>query len=127
MYSNNDFRYYKEDNYLAHYGIKGMKWKKRKTNAHMESDAERYRQGANEMAKENRDYHKSFNDIRTKKAFLPLKKKLASSDNSKHVVDSKYYSRSKKEDASWARKLRKKGNRNSNRSRSSVLSRLFGR
>ena len=28
MYSNNDFRYYKEGEYLAHYGVKGMKWKK---------------------------------------------------------------------------------------------------
>ena len=30
MYSNNDFRYYKEGEYLAHFGVKGMKWKKRK-------------------------------------------------------------------------------------------------
>ena len=30
MYSNNDFRYYKGGDYLAHYGKKGMKWKKRK-------------------------------------------------------------------------------------------------
>ena len=30
MYSNNDFRYYKGGEYLAHYGVKGMKWKKRK-------------------------------------------------------------------------------------------------
>lgn len=35
MYSKNDYRYYLEhrlaesDDYLAHYGIKGMKWKKR--------------------------------------------------------------------------------------------------
>lgn len=28
MYSNNDFRYYKGGSYLAHYGVKGMKWKK---------------------------------------------------------------------------------------------------
>lgn len=28
MYSNNDFRYYKEGEYLAHYGVKGMKWHK---------------------------------------------------------------------------------------------------
>lgn len=37
MYSKNDYRYYLEhrlfnsDDYLAHYGIKGMKWNKRKT------------------------------------------------------------------------------------------------
>ena len=36
MYSKNDYRYYLEhqlmysDDYLAHYGVKGMKWKKRK-------------------------------------------------------------------------------------------------
>ena len=36
MYSKNDYRYYlerrlaKSDDFLAHYGIKGMKWKKRK-------------------------------------------------------------------------------------------------
>lgn len=29
MYSNNDFRYYKKSEYLAHYGVKGMKCKKR--------------------------------------------------------------------------------------------------
>ena len=35
MYSKNDYRYYLEhrlaesDDYLAHYGVKGMKWKKR--------------------------------------------------------------------------------------------------
>lgn len=28
MYSNNDFRYYKGGSYLAHYGVKGMKWHK---------------------------------------------------------------------------------------------------
>lgn len=28
MYSNNDFRYYKGGDYLAHYGKKGMKWHK---------------------------------------------------------------------------------------------------
>lgn len=37
MYSRNDYRYYLEnhlmhsDDYLAHYGVKGMKWKKRRT------------------------------------------------------------------------------------------------
>lgn len=31
MYSNNDFRYYKGGSYLAHYGTKGMKWKKKKS------------------------------------------------------------------------------------------------
>lgn len=31
MYSNNDFRYYKEGEYLAHFGVKGMKWKKKKS------------------------------------------------------------------------------------------------
>ena len=36
MYSKNDYRYYLEhrlsnsDDYLAHYGVKGMKWNKRK-------------------------------------------------------------------------------------------------
>lgn len=36
MYSNNDYRYYLEhrlaesDDYLAHYGVKGMKWRKHK-------------------------------------------------------------------------------------------------
>lgn len=35
MYSKNDYRYYlehrmREENYLAHYGVKGMKWNKRK-------------------------------------------------------------------------------------------------
>lgn len=36
MYSKNDYRYYlehqleKSDDYLAHYGVKGMKWKKHK-------------------------------------------------------------------------------------------------
>ena len=36
MYSKNDYRYYLEhqlmysDDFLAHYGVKGMKWKKRK-------------------------------------------------------------------------------------------------
>ena len=35
MYSKNDYRYYLEhrmveDNYLAHYGVKGMKWKQHK-------------------------------------------------------------------------------------------------
>ena len=35
MYSKNDYRYYlehrmAEDNYLAHYGVKGMKWKHHK-------------------------------------------------------------------------------------------------
>ena len=35
MYSNNDYRYYLEnqlyhsDDFLAHYGVKGMKWKQR--------------------------------------------------------------------------------------------------
>lgn len=29
MYSNNDFRYYKGGSYLAHYGVKGMKWHKK--------------------------------------------------------------------------------------------------
>jgi len=39
MYSNNDYRYYLEhrlaesDDFLAHYGVKGMKWKKRVRNA----------------------------------------------------------------------------------------------
>lgn len=38
MYSKNDFRYYREnrlmhsDDFLAHYGVKGMKWKVRKIN-----------------------------------------------------------------------------------------------
>ena len=37
MYSKNDYRYYLEhrlsnsDDYLAHYGVKGMKWNKHKT------------------------------------------------------------------------------------------------
>ena len=37
MYSKNDYRYYLEDqlihsdDFLAHYGVKGMKWKKHKT------------------------------------------------------------------------------------------------
>ena len=38
MYSKNDYRYYleyriAEDNYLAHYGVKGMKWKHHKKTA----------------------------------------------------------------------------------------------
>jgi len=39
MYSKNDYRYYLEhrleesDDYLAHYGVKGMKWKKRKNSS----------------------------------------------------------------------------------------------
>lgn len=38
MYSKNDYRYYLEhrleesDDYLAHYGVKGMKWRKHKVN-----------------------------------------------------------------------------------------------
>lgn len=38
MYSKNDYRYYLEhrliesDSYLAHYGVKGMKWRNRKVN-----------------------------------------------------------------------------------------------
>ena len=38
MYSKNDYRYYLEhrlaesDDYLAHYGVKGMKWRKHKAN-----------------------------------------------------------------------------------------------
>ena len=30
MYSENDFRYYKNGSYLAHFGVKGMKWGKKK-------------------------------------------------------------------------------------------------
>ena len=44
MYSKNDYRYYLEhrlaesDDYLAHYGVKGMKWKNRKDSSYrMES------------------------------------------------------------------------------------------
>lgn len=46
MYSKNDYRDYLEhrlaesDDFLAHYGVKGMKWRKRK-NSTMEADQER--------------------------------------------------------------------------------------
>lgn len=39
MYSNNDFRYYKGGEYLAHYGKKGMKWKKHKASIERHDDA----------------------------------------------------------------------------------------
>lgn len=43
MYSKNDYRYYlehrmAEENYLAHYGVKGMKWKHRKNDVTFEKN-----------------------------------------------------------------------------------------
>lgn len=44
MYSKNDYRYYLEarlthsDNYLAHYGVKGMKWKKHQRSKPIDPD-----------------------------------------------------------------------------------------
>ena len=108
-------------NYLAHYGVKGMKWHK-----HTKKDetANQYIQGAREMAKENRDYHKQFREIRTQKRYEPLKKKLQSSERTKYVVDPHYYVRSKRSDASWARKLRKQGKKNT---RKSIVSKVLGK
>lgn len=123
MYSNNDFRYYKGGDYLAHYGVKGMKWKKHR-NAHQQQMSDQYLSGAKEMATDNYRYHKDFKDIQTKKVYAPLKKKLATSDRTKHVVDTKYALRSKKEDANWARKLRRIGNKNKKKSVLSGLIRI---
>lgn len=42
MYSKNDFRNYKkkkQDDYLAHYGVKGMKWKQHKASIENHEDA----------------------------------------------------------------------------------------
>lgn len=48
MYSRNDYRYYLEhrlaesDDYLAHYGVKGMKWKKHKQSSELRNYNDRY-------------------------------------------------------------------------------------
>lgn len=56
MYSKNDYRNYLEhrlmesDDFLAHYGVKGMKWRKRK-NYTMEVDQERGKKRTDELNK----------------------------------------------------------------------------
>ena len=96
MYSKNDYRYYlehrmAEENYLAHYGIRGMKWRKRKASVEI-TDLKNERTG---------EVYKSSKKPSKKKLFVPKNQKV-------EIVTNKKKKRSKRE-AKWNRQMQQYG------------------
>lgn len=94
MYSKNDYRYYLEnqlahsDDFLAHYGVKGMKWKNHKKTSNIEVNhfdtKEEAQQYINSQRKKKTPIKKRISNIRKKYGLYrekPKGKKLKGGGN----------------------------------------------
>ena len=90
MYSKNDYRYYLEDqlmesdDYLAHYGVKGMKWKHRKTTGGVYDPKEQARLNASKITGVGRtDRGSVYINVKKNNPNLKGKISIATSNNRK--------------------------------------------
>ena len=81
MYSKNDYRYYLEhrlaesDDFLAHYGVKGMKWKqhlKKKFNSTFDTWNSKYSDTTGELGGENTSTYKGISSKKNPNRFIQV-------------------------------------------------------
>ena len=122
MYSNNDYRYYLEhrlaesDDFLAHYGVKGMKWKNHKSPGELLRNAA---QGVENHVRDNQIYNnqQEYNryDKKIKKTEKKLEKKLKKIDKKTKKIKKnaeKRMSKPKRERSKYEKKINNLKNHN---------------
>lgn len=108
MYSKNDYRYYLEnqlihsDDFLAHYGVKGMKWHKRKLKNPLAPKNQKVEVTDLKNEKTGEVYKSS------KKKVKKSKNPLAPKNQKVEVITNKKKKRSKKE-ANWNKQMQQYG------------------
>lgn len=114
-YSNNDFRYYKGSSYLAHYGKKGMKWKK-----HLKASSNWWDEKVtgSTARKETKEAQKGYSNWKDRASYQDSGKRTQAGQmrekyNEKNVDATRRYQKSLrgKLSKSWGSRKRKIGNK----------------